>query len=219
MSMSIEKDPKHYELMYIVPAKFAGEELESIKTKINDLLVNHGAEVTNQVDMGRLRLAYPIKQVFQGFYYVLEFNAEPAKVRKMENLLRIMPEILRYLLINKRILTERELEAEKRLNAAVEAEVRAKGYRETHNDDVRSERPRRKEAVVEVREEEVLPEVMIDPVSAEMNLETAAVLEEVAEVEKEEKKIRKSAKGKKISLEEMDSNLDDLISDDINKLL
>jgi len=215
----MEKEMKHYELMYIVPAKFAGEELESIKTKINDLLANHGAEVTGQNDMGRLRLAYPIKQVFQGFYYVLEFNAEPAKVRKMESLLRIMPEILRYLLINKRILTERELEAEKRLNAAVEAEVRAKGYREMPSDDARSERPRRKEAVAEVIAEEVLPEVMIDPVSAEMNLETAAVLEEVAEVEKEEKKARKSAKDKKISLEEMDSNLDDLISADIDKLL
>jgi small subunit ribosomal protein S6 len=218
--MSIEKDPKHYELMYIIPAKFAGEELESIKTKISDLLISHNAEITKQLEMGRLRLAYPIKGVFQGFYYVLEFNAEPAKVRKVEGLLRIMPEVLRYLLINKRVLTERELEAESRLNAAVEAEMRAKGYaREAQSDDVRPDRSYRKEVpVAEVMAEEIIPEVAIDPVSAEMNLETAAIVEKIAEEVKEEKKARKG-KDKKISLEEMDTNLDDLISDDINKLL
>ncbi|HPL93004.1 MAG TPA: 30S ribosomal protein S6 [bacterium] len=214
--MSMEKELKHYELMYIVPAKFAGEELESIKNKISDLLTGNGAEITKTQEMGRLRLAYPIKGVFQGFYYVLEFNAEPVKVRKVESLLRIMPEVLRYLLINKRVLTERELEAESRLNAAVEAEMRAKGYREMPAEDVRPERAARKETVAEmVAEETVAP--VIDPVSAEMNSDET-IVEAVAEEVKEEKKTRKS-KDKKISLDEMDNNLDDFISDDINKLL
>lgn len=214
--MSIEKDPKHYELMYIVPAKFAGEELESIKNKISDLLTGNGAEITKTKEMGRLRLAYPIKGVFQGFYYVLEFNAEPAKVRKIESLLRIMPEVLRYLLINKRVLTERELEAESRLNAAVEAEMRAKGYREMPAEDVRPEQADRKETVAEmVAEETVVP--VIDPVSAEMNSDET-VVEAVDKEVKEEKKTRRG-KEKKISLDEMNNNLDDFISDDINKLL
>lgn len=217
--MSIEKDPKHYELMYIVPAKFAGEELESIKTKISDLLTSNGGEITKTQEMGRLRLAYPIKGVFQGFYYVLEFNAEPEKVKRVETLLRIMPEVLRFLLINKRVLTERELEAEIRLNAAVEAEMRAKGYnREAQSEDVRPDRAYRKDVAVAAVAEEIIPEVMIDPVSAEMNLETAAIVEAVTEEVKEEKKTRK-AKEKKMSLEEMDTSLDDLITDDINKLL
>ena len=213
--MSIEKDPKHYELMYIVPAKFAGEELESIKNKISDLLTSNGGEITKKQEMGRLRLAYPIKGVFQGFYYVLEFNAEPEKVKKVETLLRIMPEVLRFLLINKRVLTERELEAESRLNAAVEAEMRAKGYnREVQSEDVRPERSFRKEVPVA----ELVVEAPVDPVIDEMSLEAPALAEVIKDEVKEEKKTRKS-KDKKISLEEMDTNLDDLISDDINKLL
>lgn len=212
----MEKELKHYELMYIVPAKFAGEELESIKNKIGDLLIGNGAEITKQQEMGRLRLAYPIKGVFQGFYYVLEFNVEPAKVKKIESLLRIMPEVLRYLVINKRVLTERELEAESRLNAAVEAEMRAKASRDIPADDVRPERVAHKETVAEMMAEEIA-EPLIDPVSAEMNSDET-IMEAVTEEVKAEKKTRKS-KDKKISLEEIGSNLDDLISDDINKLL
>lgn len=202
-------DKQHYELMFIVPAKFAGEELSSIKDKVKDLLAQSEGEITKESDMGRRRLAYPIKHVYQGFYFVMEFDVLAGALEKINTSLKLMPEILRYLLITKRVLTERELQAEERLNAAIRAELIEKGV---IKEDRRYDSKKDSESA-----DDSLETPSEKPAEAPKKVKEKKVVEETVEapVVKEEEAVDES----KLKLEELNENLDDIISGDINDLL
>ena len=203
-------DTKHYELMYIIPAKFAGEELTTIKNKVKEILTTEGAEISNESEMGRRRLSYPIKHVYQGFYFVLEMDLEPGKLKRVNDLLTLMTKVLRFIIVDKRIMTEREIESVRRMHEALEAELREKGI---IKDDVKVETP-----VVAVIKEDVVKEVKEEAVKEVKEEAKEEAKEELVEEVKEE--VKKEEKDEtKVSLEEMDKNLDDIVSGDINELL
>src|SRR6056297_1815619 len=108
MSMS---EKKHYELMFIIPAKFAGEELGTLRDKVKKVLLDNEAEITKETEMGRKRLNYPIKNVYQGFYFVTEFDLLGEKLEAIHTELKLMPEVLRYMIVKKRVLSETEEKA------------------------------------------------------------------------------------------------------------
>ena len=206
-------DKQHYELMFIVPAKYAGEELSGIKDKVKDLLAQSEAEITKEKDMGRRRMAYPIDHIYQGFYFVMEMDLPSSELEKIYTALKLMPEVLRYIMVQKRVLSERELDSEAKLNAAVRAELIEKGVIKDDRKVVteRVEAPR-VEKVEEKKEEKVETQNIASEV--EEKKEEKVETQNIASVEKEKKE-----DDSKVKLEELDKNLDDIISDDINELL
>lgn len=99
---------KHYELLYIVPVKFAGPELDNIQNKVKDIIAKEGAQIDYEENLGKKRLAYQIKHNFQGFYIINEFNAEPEKLKAINNRLTLLSEILRHLIIAQEPMTQEE---------------------------------------------------------------------------------------------------------------
>ncbi len=104
---------KHYELLYIIPGHYTDEEGESIIDKINDLVKKCGGEITLTDNLGNTKFAYPIRGIQSGSYIVIEFNAEPEKIKELDNALKLVPEILRFQIVTKRIKTQAELNQEK----------------------------------------------------------------------------------------------------------
>lgn len=104
---------KHYELLYLIPEKYTEEEVDSISSKINDLVKKHEGEITFTDNLGNMKFAYPICGVQSGNYIVVEFNAEPSKLKELESALKLTPEVLRFQIVSKKLKTQTEIEQEK----------------------------------------------------------------------------------------------------------
>lgn len=90
---------ERYELLYIIPTSFTDDEVGSIEAKVQSLLSKYGATVETTRRLGKFRLAYVIKTQRHGHYCLVTFTAETSAVAKVEEALRITPEVLRHLII------------------------------------------------------------------------------------------------------------------------
>lgn len=88
-----------YELLYIIPTRYTDAEVGEIQTKVNGLVQKVGAKVVKEENLGRIRLAYPIKQTRHGTYILAYLEAETAMVAKLENQLRLTGEVLRHMIV------------------------------------------------------------------------------------------------------------------------
>lgn len=104
---------KHYELLCIIPGKYTEEEAETIGEKVKELVKNSGLEITATDNLGNNKLAYEIKGAQAGTFVVLEFNAEPEKLKELDNALKLVPEVIRYQIANKKEASKEEIEKEK----------------------------------------------------------------------------------------------------------
>jgi len=151
---------EHYELLYIIPAKYSEKELQPIIDRVTHLIKKNGGEFTKDDNLGKMKLAYPIKHVHQGYYILNEFNLRPINLKKIDDSLKLDSDILRHLIVKKKIKTQKEIEEEK---------------------------------------------------LAEKRL----LQEKEKEIKKEEIKEEAPVKGKKISLEELDKKLDEILKNDV----
>jgi len=87
-----------YELLFIVPAKFTETELSGEADKIKAVVTAAGASVAESHDLGRRKLAYPIKNVRNGNYFLFFIESEQAAIAKLNEMLRLSTDILRHLI-------------------------------------------------------------------------------------------------------------------------
>ncbi len=87
-----------YELLFIVPAKFTETELVEQAGKVKGIVTAAGASVVETHDLGRRKLAYPIKNARNGNYFLFFLEAEQAAVNKLNEMLRLSAEVLRHLI-------------------------------------------------------------------------------------------------------------------------
>ena len=87
-----------YELLSIVPSPLTEKDLPEISKKVKDLIENLGGKLINEENLGNKKFAYPIKQVYRGFYILFGFEIEPKKVKELDQKLKLIPEILRHLI-------------------------------------------------------------------------------------------------------------------------
>jgi len=91
----------HYELLYLIPAKFTDDELEPIKQKVRQIIEKSGATVTHEESLGKRRLAYVIKQESFGYYLLMEFDLEGADLRKLDNEIKLTEEVMRHTIVKR----------------------------------------------------------------------------------------------------------------------
>jgi small subunit ribosomal protein S6 len=65
--------------------------------KFKALLTESGATITNEENWGLRKLAYPIQKKSTGFYSLLQFDAEPSVIAKLEVQFRRDERVLRFL--------------------------------------------------------------------------------------------------------------------------
>lgn len=109
-----------YELVVIIPATYSDEEAPTLKQKVNDLLVSLGAKVTEREDLGKRKLAFPIKHIRQGFYELYKFEGPKTILQKIDQELGLLPEVLRHLVTIRTVRTKEQLEAEAALRERIQ---------------------------------------------------------------------------------------------------
>ena len=88
-----------YELAVVVSAKIEDEERAAVVDKCKALIERFGGTITNVDDWGKKRLAYEIQKIKEGFYYFIQFEAESSAPAEIESRIRIMDNVLRYLVV------------------------------------------------------------------------------------------------------------------------
>ncbi|MFC1612490.1 30S ribosomal protein S6 [Patescibacteria group bacterium] len=90
-----------YELLYIVPAIYTEDELKKIIEKIEALLKGEGVEILKSKNLGKLKFAYPIKKHSFGYYILLNLSAPKETLKKLDRVLQLESDILRFMLTRK----------------------------------------------------------------------------------------------------------------------
>lgn len=88
-----------YELCVVVSAKIEDEERAAVVDRCKALIERFGGTITNVDDWGKRRLAYEIQKMKEGFYYFIQFDAEATVPIEIENRVRIMDNVIRYLVV------------------------------------------------------------------------------------------------------------------------
>lgn len=92
---------KEYELLYIVGTQFTDQEIAGIQSKIDDLLTQAGAKVLKTQNLGKIKLAYPIKKIRHGSYVLSYFDAESSVITDLNRRLGLAEELLRHTLLER----------------------------------------------------------------------------------------------------------------------
>ncbi|HBK35215.1 MAG: 30S ribosomal protein S6 [Candidatus Uhrbacteria bacterium GW2011_GWE2_40_58] len=87
---------KQYEILYIIPTQYTDTEIEKITADISALVEGEGGKVTRNENLGRIKLAYPIKKIRHGSYILVHFEGEPSMANELDRKLRLSEQVLRH---------------------------------------------------------------------------------------------------------------------------
>lgn len=88
-----------YELAVAVSAKIEDDERAAVLEKVKAYVERFGGQITNIDEWGKKRLAYEVQHMKEAFYYFIQFDAEPTAPAEIENRIRIMENIVRFLCV------------------------------------------------------------------------------------------------------------------------
>ena len=90
-----------YELAVVVSAKIEDDERAQVIEKVKALVERFGGQISDVDEWGKKRLAYEIQKMHEGFYYFIQFEADAQCPAEVERHVRIMDNVLRYLVVRK----------------------------------------------------------------------------------------------------------------------
>ena len=88
-----------YELLYIIPSQFADTEIDAVAGRVEALVEKAGAKIFRKGNLGKIKLAYPIKHTRHGTYMLIYFEADTTVLKEVDKLLRLADEVLRHQVI------------------------------------------------------------------------------------------------------------------------
>ena len=88
-----------YELALVLSAKIDDDARADLLEKAKGYISRYEGVVGQTETWGKRRLAYEIAHQREGFYYFIHFDAEPSCPAEVESHVRIMDNVLRYLIV------------------------------------------------------------------------------------------------------------------------
>lgn len=101
-------------------------DLEKATSKVEKIFTDNGGKVTNVDNWGKRKLAYPIKKNESAVYVFYTINLPAESVRKVEGILNITDEVIRFLIVRpdlKKIAKAEAARAEKAKRAEAHAKT------------------------------------------------------------------------------------------------
>ena len=88
-----------YELALVVNAKIEDEVRTATVEKAKEDITRAGGTVADVDDWGKKKLAYETQKMSEAYYYFIHFDAEGTAPAEVENNVRIMDNVLRFLVV------------------------------------------------------------------------------------------------------------------------
>ncbi len=90
-----------YELALVVNAKIEDDARAAVVEKAKEYVTRAGGTITEVEEWGKKKLAYEIRKMSDGFYYFIQFEASASAPAQIEQKVRIMDNVLRFLCVRK----------------------------------------------------------------------------------------------------------------------
>ncbi len=88
-----------YELAVIVSAKIEDHERAATIEKVKGYIERFDGTITNVDEWGKKKLAYDIQKMSEAFYYFIQFDADATVPYDVENHVRLMENVIRFLCV------------------------------------------------------------------------------------------------------------------------
>jgi small subunit ribosomal protein S6 len=85
-----------YEVMIIFDAGLEEETIRAVLDRATEALTARGGAVVRVDRWGRRRFAYEMKHRLEGYYVLVEANADPTAMAEMDRVLSLADEVLRH---------------------------------------------------------------------------------------------------------------------------
>ncbi|HSM02632.1 MAG TPA: 30S ribosomal protein S6 [Acidimicrobiia bacterium] len=92
----MERIVRTYELMTIFRPEMAEGDVRTEVDRVADALSERGAEITLNDFWGKRRFAYEINHLNEGYYSVLQFEAEPSAITDIDRALSLSDQVVRH---------------------------------------------------------------------------------------------------------------------------
>ena len=90
---------RDYELIFIVQPDVGDDGLEAVVQRVEQIITNHGGEVSKVDPWGKRRLAYPIRRFREGYYVRMETKLQPDGIREIEHDFKLTEPLMRHLIV------------------------------------------------------------------------------------------------------------------------
>ena len=90
---------KQYDTVFIATPVLSEQQMKEAVAKYTQLIADNGGEVVYEENWGLKQLAYPIQHKTSGFYYLIQFKAEPSFIETLETQYFRDERIIRYLTV------------------------------------------------------------------------------------------------------------------------
>lgn len=90
---------KKYETLFVLNPNLDEEAKNANIEKFKGVIEQDG-KVTNVDEWGKRRLAYEINDMTEGYYVLINFDANPELPKELDRIFRISDSVLRHLIIN-----------------------------------------------------------------------------------------------------------------------
>ena len=87
-----------YESVVIINPSVEEQGVKALIAKITDL-INSNGKLEKVEELGKKKLAYEIKKNSEGYYVVLNFEANPNLVAELERVYRITDEVIKFIVV------------------------------------------------------------------------------------------------------------------------
>jgi len=88
-----------YELTLVLSSKLDDEARGNALKKVQDYITRFGGQLGETDEWGLKKLAYSIQGMNEAYYYFIPFDAESTAPAQIEDHIRIMEPVLRYLCV------------------------------------------------------------------------------------------------------------------------
>lgn len=88
-----------YETIFIIDPGVESEDVESIIEDVQNLISGSGGEVAKVDRWGKKRLAYEVKGNRDGFYVLINFEADPQFVQRLARYYGLTEQIIKYMTV------------------------------------------------------------------------------------------------------------------------
>lgn len=92
---------ENYEIMFIVKNTIEDDANKKVADSLKDLITADKGKIIEFKEMGKRKLAYPIKKELTGTYFVMEVEANHETIKEFERKVLINENVLRHLVIKK----------------------------------------------------------------------------------------------------------------------
>ena len=90
---------KQYETVFIATPVLSDVQMKEAVAKYTGFIKENGGEVVYEEDWGLKPMAYPIQHKTSGFYYLIQFKADPTFVAQLETQYHRDERIIRFLTV------------------------------------------------------------------------------------------------------------------------